>query len=96
MIVEWEVSVGVGVAPTGSNVRRVEDVGVDQLDFGADAIVPIVVTLLDVLAPEVGTFEELGAFWDLAPEFVNVFLSDELKSVLVVIGMSGEMTGLPC
>lgn len=72
-------------------MRWVDDVGVDELDFGSDLLEELRMPLLDVLAPEVGRFEELGAkfrgasragrwWWrrDLAAEFGGIFLLDEL------------------
>ena len=79
IVAEREVAVTIRIAPARSNVRRVEDVGIDELDVGANAVVPFRVPFFDVLAPEVEAFEELGAFGDFAAVFVYVFLLDELE-----------------
>ena len=56
----------------------VEDVSVDELDVGAHLGVEVFVALIDVLAPELCALKQLCAIWDLAAEFVGVFLLDEL------------------
>lgn len=61
----------------------IEDVGVDQLNVGANLIVPFGMPLLDVLTPKVYAFKEFSAVWDLASEFVDVFLFDELDSTVI-------------
>jgi hypothetical protein len=77
-ITDGEVAIGVGIASTRSDVCRVEDVSVDKLDVGSDAGKEVFVTLLDVLAPEVGALEKLGALGNFAAEFVSILLFHEL------------------
>jgi hypothetical protein len=77
-IADGEVAVGVGVASAGSDVCWVEDVGVDELDVSADAGQEVLVTLFDVLAPELCALEKLGAFGNFAAEFVSILLFHEL------------------
>jgi hypothetical protein len=78
VVVEREVAIGVGVASARRDVCGIDDVGVDELDFVFDAVVPVAVALLDVFAPEVCAFEEFGALGNFAAKLVDVFLKDEL------------------
>ena len=48
------------------------------MNLCADAFIPLRVTFLYVLPPELYTLEELGALWNLTAEFVDIFLSDKL------------------
>lgn len=73
--------IAVGIATARSNVCRVDDIGVDQLDRVDNAGVEFGVALFDVLAPEIRTFEEFGAFGNFAAEFVGVFLLHELEQI---------------
>lgn len=70
----------VRVTPAGCDVRRVQDVGIDELDLGVDPLIEVLVSFFDVLAPEVGSFEEFGAVGDFAAVFGRVFLFDELRT----------------
>lgn len=56
----------------------VQDVGVDELDVGADAGVEIFMALVDVLAPELCALKQFRAIWNLAAEFIGILLLDEL------------------
>ena len=56
-----EVTVAVRVASARSDVRGIQDVAVDELDFVDDVLEEVGVALFDVLAPEVEAFEEFGA-----------------------------------
>jgi len=78
IVAKWEMAVGVGIASARSDVRRVENVYVDQFDIGADLLVPFSVSFLHMLAPELHAFEELRALRDFAAVFVDVFLLNEL------------------
>ena len=61
-------------------MRWVEDVCVDEFDVGSDSRQEIFVTLLYVLAPELGTLEELGALGNFATELVSILLFHELDA----------------
>lgn len=87
-----KMPIAIGIAAAGGDVRRVEDVGVDELDFCGDLEEELRMALLDVLAPEIGRFEELRAdlggtggswfrwrWWDFAAELGGVLLLDELR-----------------
>ena len=78
-IAEREMSVRIGVAPARSDVRRVQNVSIHQLDVRANFVVPLSMALLNMFAPEVYTFEELRAFGDFAAVFVDIFLLNELN-----------------
>lgn len=78
VIVEREVTIRIGITTARSNVSRVQHICVDELHFRSDTLVPVGMALLDVLAPKVGAFEQLRAFWNLATELVDVLLQDEL------------------
>ena len=56
-----EVAVAVRVASAGGDVRRVEDVAVDDAEFVEEGLVEFWVPLFDVFAPEVHAFEEFRA-----------------------------------
>jgi hypothetical protein len=56
-----EVPVAIRIASARSDVRRVEDVAVDEADFVDEGLVEFRVPLFDVLAPEVYAFEEFRA-----------------------------------
>lgn len=71
---KWEVSVGVRVASARSDMRRIHDIGVDQLNVRAHSLVEFRVPLLHVLAPEVDPFEQFRTLWNLAAVLVGVFL----------------------
>lgn len=58
---------------------RVEDIGVDELDVRFDPRQEIFMTLLNVLAPELGTFKQLGALGNFATELVSILLFHELN-----------------
>ena len=58
---------------------RVEDIGVDELDVRFDPRQEVFMALLNVLAPEFGTLEELGALGNFATELVSVLLFHELN-----------------
>jgi hypothetical protein len=79
-VADGEVAVGVGVASARSDVCWVEDVGVDELDVGFDTREEVFVTLLNVLAPELGTLKELGALGNFATELVSILLFHELDA----------------
>ena len=79
-------------------MRRVEDVGVDEVELGVLVewfergkgaylflllFKPYGVALLNVLHPEMLFFEELLTFGNAAPELVLIFLLDELLQVLL-------------
>ena len=61
---------------------RIQDVNIHQFDIRADLVEPFYVALLDVLAPEINAFEELGAFGDFAAVLVDIFLLNELRDLL--------------
>ena len=79
-------------------MRRIQDVSVDKVELQLVSRVmqrnwdgpyivfqsskPLIVTLLNVFAPEMLSFEELGAFRDLAAILGFVFLLDKLERVL--------------
>ena len=92
-IAQWEMTVAVSIAATRSDVRRVENIGVDQLDVGAELVVPFLMPLLDMLAPEVGTFKEFRAVRDFAAVFGSVFLFDELMHSMLASVRSGLSCG---
>ena len=61
----WKVSIAVSITPARSNVRWIENVAVDEFDFGDDGLEEFRVALFDVFAPEIQTFEEFcAAFGD--------------------------------
>jgi hypothetical protein len=60
-------------------VCRVEDIGIDELDVRFDPRQEIFMTLLNVLAPELGTLEQLGALRNFATELVSILLFHELN-----------------
>lgn len=79
VVTQREVPVGVRIAPARSNMRRVEHISIHEVDVGAQAVIPFRMTLFDVLAPEVGAFEELGAvFGNFAAVLVKILLLHEL------------------
>lgn len=61
-------------------MRWVEDVCVDELDVRFDPRQEVFMTLLNVLAPELGTLKELGALGNFATEFVSILLFHELEA----------------
>lgn len=96
--VRREVAVAVGIAARGGDVRGVDDVVVHEVDFGADLGEEFRVAFFDVLAPEVGRFEEFGADFargggargrrrrgHFAAVFGGVFLFDELVMIALVL-----------
>ena len=58
----------------------VENVCVHELDVGLDPGQEVFMALLNVLAPELGTLEELGALGNFAAELVSVLLFHELDA----------------
>ena len=57
-------------------MRWVKHVCVDQSEVFLDIVQPFFMTFLDVLLPEVLSFEQLGAFGDFAAELGFIFLLD--------------------
>lgn len=56
----------------------VKDVGVDELDVRFDTRQEVFMTLLNVLAPKLGTLEKLGALGNFTTELVSILLLNEL------------------
>jgi hypothetical protein len=79
VIVEWEVTIAIGITTARSNVRRVDDISVEKVDVVHNVLVELLVTFLNVFAPEVLAFEQLGTAWDFAAVFIGVFFLDELE-----------------
>ena len=77
-VVQGEMTIAVCIAAARSDVRRIEDVAVDEFDVGVDLVVPLRVSLFDVLAPEFHPFEEFRTVEDFAAVLVKILLLHEL------------------
>ncbi len=86
-VADWEMTIGIGIAPAGSDVRRVDHIGIDQLDVGTDTLVEICMPLLNVFAPEIKRLKEFRAVRYLAAEFARVLLFDRLRHALAVLNI---------
>lgn len=99
IVAQREMPITISVTAARSNVCRIEDVDVDKLDVGADTVVPFRVSLFDVFVPEIDSLEKLGAVWDFAAVFIDVFLFDILKSRMVSnvrLQRRSWRDGIPC